>query len=155
MIWRDYEVNLEGNLQNLHRRVHRGTYRAMPVRRRLIPKADSKQRPLGITTLEYKIAQPSGRHGAQRDLRARLSRFLVRVPPGARSARRTRRVVRRHRCVASDWILDADIRSFFDRIDQPWLMRFLEHPDRRRAPLAYDKQLDRIQPTSEPAAEAA
>ncbi len=55
--WRDYEAGLEGNLRSLHRRVHCGSYRAMPVRRRLIPKPDGQQRPLGVTALEDKIVQ--------------------------------------------------------------------------------------------------
>jgi RNA-directed DNA polymerase len=55
--WTDYEANLEGNLQVLHNRVQRGTYRAQPVRRRFIPKADGKQRPLGVTAMEDKIVQ--------------------------------------------------------------------------------------------------
>ena len=55
--WQDYEEALEGNLQDLHARVHRGTYRALPVRRRFIPKSDGKQRPLGVTALEDKIVQ--------------------------------------------------------------------------------------------------
>ena len=56
--WQDYEVGLEGNLQDLHARVHRGAYRALPVRRRFIPKpGSSKQRPLGIAALEDKIVQ--------------------------------------------------------------------------------------------------
>src|SRR6478752_1793998 len=55
--WQDYEANLEGNLQGLHARVHRGTYRALPVRRRFIPKPGGKQRPLGIAALEDKIVQ--------------------------------------------------------------------------------------------------
>jgi retron-type reverse transcriptase len=60
--WRDYEVGLEGNLLDLHARVHRGTYRALPVRRRFIPKPGGKQRPLGIAALEDKIVQrASGR----------------------------------------------------------------------------------------------
>jgi RNA-directed DNA polymerase len=49
--WQDYEANLEGNLQGLHARVHRGAYRALPVRRRFIPKSDGRQRPLGIATV--------------------------------------------------------------------------------------------------------
>jgi hypothetical protein len=49
--WQDYEAGLEGNLRDLHSRVHRGTYRALPVRRRFIPKPDGKQRPLGIATV--------------------------------------------------------------------------------------------------------
>jgi RNA-directed DNA polymerase len=55
--WQDYGAALAGNLQDLHARVQRGAYRALPVRRRFIPKADGKQRPLGITALEDKIVQ--------------------------------------------------------------------------------------------------
>jgi RNA-directed DNA polymerase len=55
--WQDYEADLEGNLRDLHERVHRGTYRALPVRRRFIPKPDGRQRPLGIAALEDKIVQ--------------------------------------------------------------------------------------------------
>ena len=51
LTWQDYEADLEGNLLNLHARVHCGAYRAMPVRRRFIPKQDGKQRPLGIATV--------------------------------------------------------------------------------------------------------
>ncbi len=51
MTWQDYEAGLESNLQDLHARVHRGAYRALPVRRRFIPKPDGRQRPLGIGTV--------------------------------------------------------------------------------------------------------
>ena len=57
LTWKDYEAELEGNLQGLHARVQRGTYRAMPVKRRFIPKPDGKQRPLGIIALEDKVVQ--------------------------------------------------------------------------------------------------
>ena len=58
MTWQDYEAGLEDNLQDLHARVHRGAYRALPVRRRYIPKPGrGKQRPLGIAALEDKIVQ--------------------------------------------------------------------------------------------------
>ena len=55
--WQDYEAGLEAHLRSLHSRVHRGTYRALPVRRRFIPKPDGRQRPLGIAALEDKIVQ--------------------------------------------------------------------------------------------------
>jgi RNA-directed DNA polymerase len=55
--WQDYEAELESNLQDLHSRVQRGSYRAQPVKRRYIPKADGKQRPLGIAAMEDKIVQ--------------------------------------------------------------------------------------------------
>jgi retron-type reverse transcriptase len=53
--WQDYEANLVGNLQELHAKVHSGSYRALPVRRRFIPKPGGKQRPLGIAALEDKV----------------------------------------------------------------------------------------------------
>ena len=58
LAWRDYETNnLEGNLEDLHDRVHRGAYRALPSRRQYIPKADGRQRPIAICALEDKIVQ--------------------------------------------------------------------------------------------------
>src|SRR6202162_1622715 len=57
LTWQYYEVGLEATLQKLHARVHRGAYRALPVRRRYIPKPGGKQRPLGIAALEDKIVQ--------------------------------------------------------------------------------------------------
>jgi len=55
--WQDYEACLESNLQGLHERVHRGAYRALPSRRKYIPKPDGRQRPLGIASLEDKVLQ--------------------------------------------------------------------------------------------------
>jgi RNA-directed DNA polymerase len=55
--WQGYKQNLEANLADLHRRIHQGTYRALPSKRRYIPKPDGRQRPLGIAALEDKIAQ--------------------------------------------------------------------------------------------------
>jgi retron-type reverse transcriptase len=55
--WRAYEADLEGNLTDLHSRVHRGAYRALPSRRTYIPKADGRQRPLAVAALEDKIVQ--------------------------------------------------------------------------------------------------
>ena len=55
--WQEYESGLEGRLADLHSRVHRGTYRAQPSRRVYIPKADGRQRPLGVAALEDKIVQ--------------------------------------------------------------------------------------------------
>jgi RNA-directed DNA polymerase len=57
MTWRDYETDLEPRLKDLHRRVHKGAYRPQPSRRTYIPKADGKQRPLAIASLEDKIVQ--------------------------------------------------------------------------------------------------
>ena len=57
LTWRDYEANLERNLEELHARVHRGAYRALPIRRVYIPKPDGRQRPLAVAALEDKIVQ--------------------------------------------------------------------------------------------------
>ena len=125
--WQDYEMQLEGNLQELHARVQRGSYRAMPVRRRFIPKADGKQRPLGIAALEDKIVQ--------RAVVAVLSTIYEEDFLGLSYGFRPRRS--QHDALDAlafgigttpvNWILDADIRSYFDKIDQGWLIKFLEH----------------------------
>ena len=82
-----YKQNLEANLVDLHRRIHQGTYRALPPKRRYIPKPDGRQRPLGIAALEDKIARAGRRGGAQCHLRRRLLGVLVRVSTGTRPAR--------------------------------------------------------------------
>ena len=57
MTWKEYETDLDARLRDLHSRVHTGTYRAQPSKRAYIPKADGRQRPLGIAALEDKIVQ--------------------------------------------------------------------------------------------------
>jgi group II intron reverse transcriptase/maturase len=125
--WKDYEANLEGNLQALHARVHGGTYRALPVRRRFILKPDGKQRPLGITALEDKVVQ----RAVVAVLNAIYEEDFLGCSYGFRPGRSQHDALDAL-CVGItstpvNWILDADIRSFFDRIDQTWLVRFLEH----------------------------
>jgi RNA-directed DNA polymerase len=125
--WQDYETGLEGHLQDLHSRVHRGTYRALPVRRRLIPKPDGRQRPLGIAALEDKIVQ----RAVVTVLNAIYEEDFLGFSYGFRPGRGQHDALDAL-CVAIkgkrvNWILDADIRSFFDEIDQEWLIRFLEH----------------------------
>ena len=125
--WQDYERDLETNLVELHRRIHRNAYQAQPSRRRYIPKADGKLRPLGIASLEDKIVQRAlvevlnaiyeedfkgfsygfrpkrGQHDALDALAVGITRTKVK------------------------WILDADISKFFDTVNHDWLIRFLEH----------------------------
>ena len=84
--WRDYGQDLEANLRDLHARVQRGAYRAMPARRVYIPKPDGRLRPLGIAALEDKILQRARGRGAERRLRGGLPWVLVRVPAGALTA---------------------------------------------------------------------
>lgn len=125
--WRDYEAGLEGNLRSLHRRVHCGSYRAMPVRRRLIPKPDGQQRPLGVTALEDKIVQRAVATVLNEIYEEDFLGFSYGFRPG-----RGQHDALDALCVGIErarvnWILDADIRSFFERIDQRWLIQFLEH----------------------------
>jgi RNA-directed DNA polymerase len=127
MTWQDYERDLEHKLSELHEKIHRGAYRAQPSRRRYIPKADGRQRPLAVAALEDKIVQRAtaavlnqiyeedflgfsygfrprrGQHDALDALMTGISGSKVR------------------------WIIDADIRGFFDAVSQEWLIRFLEH----------------------------
>jgi RNA-directed DNA polymerase len=127
LTWQDYEVGLEDNLQDLHARVHRGAYRALPVRRRYIPKPGGKQRPLGIAALEDKILQ----RAVVAVLNAIYEQDFVGFSYGFRP-RRSQHDALDALAVGIcntpvNWILDADIRSFFDSVSQKWLVRFLEH----------------------------
>jgi RNA-directed DNA polymerase len=126
--WQDYEVSLEGNLQDLHDRVHRGAYRALPVRRRFIPKPGTdKQRPLGIAALEDKIVQ----RALVAVLNAIYEEDFLGFSYGFRPGRGQHNAMDALAVAICDtsvnWILDADIRSFFDSVSQEWLVRFLEN----------------------------
>ena len=126
--WKDYEAGLEGNLQKLHARVHSGGYRALPVRRRFIAKPGTdKQRPLGIAALEDKIVQ----RALVAVLNAIYEEDFLGFSYGFRPERSQHDALDALSVAISstpvNWILDADIRSFFDKIDQSWLVKFLEH----------------------------
>lgn len=125
--WQDYEANLEDNLQELHRSVHCGSYRAMPVKRRFIPKPDGKQRPLGITALEDKIVQRAVVTVLTEIYEEDFLGFSYGFRPGRGQHDALDALCVGIGAARVNWILDADIRSFFDRIDQQWLVRFLEH----------------------------
>ena len=126
--WQDYETDLERKLQELHARVHRGAYRALPVRRWLIPKPGTdKQRPLGIAALEDKIVQ----RAVVVVLNAIYEEDFLGFSYGFRPGRGQHDALDAL-CVGisqtrASWILDADIRGFFDELSQEWLLRFLEH----------------------------
>jgi group II intron reverse transcriptase/maturase len=131
--WQHYGERVEENLQDLSGRLARGAYRARPVRRAFIPKADGRQRPLGVPALEDKIAQRAVVEVLNALYEVDFLGFSYGFRPGrsphyALDALATgihRRKV--------NWVLDADIRSFFDTLDHGWLVKFLEHriADRR------------------------
>ena len=127
LTWKDYEADLEGNLQGLLTRVQRGTYRALPVKRRFILKQDGKQRPLGITALEDKIVQRAVVMVLSAIYEEDFLGFSYGFRPGRSQHDALDALAVGIGTARVNWILDADIRSFFDRIDQTWLVRFLEH----------------------------
>jgi len=115
LTWQTYEVDLEGNLLDLHARVHCGAYRALPVRRRFIPKQDGKQRPLGIAALEDKIVQ----RAVVTTLNAIYEEDFLGFSYGFRPRRGQHDALDALSVAICDtrvnWILDADIRGFLDR----------------------------------------
>jgi group II intron reverse transcriptase/maturase len=131
--WKHYGEDLEEKLKGLSGRLKRGAYRAKPVRRAYISKADGRQRPLGVPTLEDKIVQRAVVEVLNAICETDFLGFSYGFRPG-RSPHdaldalaigiQTRRV---------NWVLDADIRSFFDTLDHGWLVKFVEHriADRR------------------------
>jgi group II intron reverse transcriptase/maturase len=127
MRWQDYEAGLEDNLRDLQARVHRGAYRALPVRRRYIPKPGGKQRPLGIAALEDKIVQRAVVEVLNAIYEEDFLGFSYGFRPG-RSQHDALDALAVGIChTPVNWILEVDIRSFFDSLSQKWLVRFLEH----------------------------
>ena len=125
--WREYGRDLEANLRDLHGRVHGGAYRAKPTRRVFIPKPDGRQRPLGVAALEDKILQRALVEVLNAVYECDFVGFSYGFRPGrsphdaldALAVGITRKKV--------NWVLDADLRDFFSRLDQGWLERFLGH----------------------------
>jgi RNA-directed DNA polymerase len=125
--WEEYGEGLEDRLEDLHGRIHRGAYRAKPSLRVWIPKTDGRQRPLGIAALEDKIAQ----HAVGTVLNQIWEEDFLGFSYGFRPGRSqhdaldalyvgiTQRKVK--------WVLDLDIRSFFDKIEHDWMIKFVEH----------------------------
>jgi len=131
--WKEYENGLEGRLADLHSRVHRGTYRAQPSRRVYIPKADGRQRPLGIAALEDKIVQQAVVTVLNQIYEVDFRGFSYGFRPGRNPHQALDALsVGLHRKRVS-WVLDADIRGFFDHMNHEWTLRFLQHrvTDRR------------------------
>jgi RNA-directed DNA polymerase len=125
--WREYGEDLKANLQDLSARLKRGAYRAKPVRRTYIPKEDGRQRPLGVTTLEDKLVQAATVGVLNAIYEADFLGFSYGFRPGRsqHGALDALAVGLEKRKVS--WVLDADIRGFFDAIDHAWLVKFVEH----------------------------
>ena len=127
LTWDCFAEDLEANLVDLHARVHAGTYRALPSRRRYIPKADGRQRPLGIAALEDKIVQAAVVMLLTPIYEAEFQGFSYGFRPGRGQHDALDALAFGIGKRRVNWILDADIRSFFDTLSRPWLVRFIEH----------------------------
>jgi RNA-directed DNA polymerase len=127
LTWQDYEADLERNLMDLHDRVHRGAYRALPSRRQYIPKPDGRQRPLAVAALEDKIVQKA----TVAVLNAIYEEDFLGFSYGFRPKRSQHdaldALVVGISSTKVNHILDCDLRAFFDSVSQEWLVRFLNH----------------------------
>jgi len=125
--WHSYEVKLESNLRDLHRRVHTGSYRALPVLRRYIPKGDGGLRPLGVAALEDKLVQSVMVDVLNAIYEEDFLGFSYGFRPGRSQHDALDALAAAIHWKPVNWILDADIRSFFDTVNRQWLMRFVKH----------------------------
>ncbi len=124
--WDAYGEDLENKINDLHGRIHRGAYRALPSRRRMIPKPDGRERPLGIASLEDKIVQ----RAVVEVLNAIYEADFVGFSYGFRPKRSQHDALDALAFAIEkkkvNWILDADLRAYFDTVSHEWLLRFLE-----------------------------
>ena len=127
LTWKDYEADLERRLEDLHARVQRGAYRAQPSRRVYIPKPDGRQRPIAVAALEDKIVQRAATALLNAVYEEEFLGFSYGFRPGRGAHDALDALVVGIGGRKVNYILDADIRSFFDEVSQEWLIRFVEH----------------------------
>jgi group II intron reverse transcriptase/maturase len=125
--WRHYGVRREENLRDLADRVKRGAYRAKPVRRVYIPKADGRQRPLGVTALEDKLLQRATVEVLNAIYETDFLGFSYGFRPGRSPHNALDALYAGLLTKQVNWVLDLDIRGFYDSIDHGWLVKFIEH----------------------------
>ena len=123
----EYEQALESNLQHLHERVHSGQYWPKPVRRTYIPKSDGGRRPLGIPALEDKIVQGAVAEVLNAVYEADFLGFSHGFRPGRSPHSALAALERAVMTQRVNWVLDLDIRTFFNSVDHGWLVRMLGH----------------------------
>ena len=126
LTWREYEQDLEANLVDLHARVHRGAYRALPSRRSYIPKGDGR-RPLGVAALEDKIVQRAVVGVLNAVYEEDFLGFSYGFRPGRSQHDALDALAFGITRTKVNYILDCDVRSFFDSVSHDWLVRFMEH----------------------------
>jgi len=125
--WQEYEDGLEDRLTDLHDRVHRGAYRAKPSRRVYIEKADGRQRPLAVPAIEDKLVQQAVATILNQIYEEDFLGFWYGFRPGRSQHQALDALSYVLRKKKVNYILDADIRGFFDNLDKDWLVQFVEH----------------------------
>jgi RNA-directed DNA polymerase len=125
--WQDYESDLDRKIDDLHDRVQRGAYRAQPSRRLYIPKPDGRQRPIAIAALEDKIVQRATAAVLNTIYEEDFLGFSYGFRPKRSQHDALDALVVGITSTRVNWILEVDVRSFFDEVSQSWLIRFLEH----------------------------
>ena len=125
--WHEYGENLEENLADLSSRLKRGAYRARPVQRTYVPKADGRQRPIGVPVLEDKIVQRATVEVLNAVYEVDFLGFSYGFRPGRRQHDALDALAVGIERKKVNWVLDADIRGFFDALDHEWLVKFVEH----------------------------
>jgi group II intron reverse transcriptase/maturase len=127
MTWDAYGEGLEARLRDLESRIHLGSYRAQPSLRAYIPKPDGRERPLGIAALEDKIVQRAVVEVLNAIYEQDFVGFSYGFRPGRGQHDALDALAVGIESKAVNWILDADIKGFFDNISHDWMMRFVEH----------------------------
>ena len=125
--WREYGEKLEENLEDLSQRLATGRYHARPVLRAYIPKGDGKERPIGIPVLEDKIVQRATVAVLNAVYESDFPGFSYGFRPGRSCHKALDALAVGIQTKKVNWILDADIRSFFDTLNHEWLIKFIEH----------------------------
>lgn len=125
--WREYGKKLKDHLPALHERVQSGRYRAMPSKRIWIPKPDGRKRPIGIAVLEDKIVQQAVAMVLNRIFEVDFLGFSYGFRPKRNPHNALDAVWVGIEKRKVNWVLDADIKGFFDAISHEWLLKFLEH----------------------------
>lgn len=125
--WFEYQKNLTENLKGLHSKLHSGTYRAQPSKRIFIAKADGRQRPIGISALEDKIAQMAVGRVISAVFEQDFVGFSYGFRPGKSQHDALDAVWIGLKQKKVNWVLDADIQGFFDTINHEWMLKFVEH----------------------------
>src|SRR4051812_32372626 len=127
MTWQTYEQDLDRRIEDLHARVKTGAYRAQPSRRSYIPKEDGSKRPLAVAALEEKIVQRAVAAVLSAIYEENFLGFSYGFRPGRSQHHALDALIVGISSRKVNFILDADIRSFFTEVSQKWVVRFLEH----------------------------